>query len=92
MGPRRRKREWPLGTRGSAGSGPHIGLQLLVDSVGMTPVDPLAVLVSPDLSKDHPDEIIVWVNPEDIDSALRSWNVVWGDKDEAVAARLQSLI
>lgn len=89
---RRRHSALRLGVKGSARSGPYAGRDLFVDSVGMTPVDPLAVLVSPELERDHPEQLILWVNPEDIDSTLRSWRVAWGERDDAIADRLQSLV
>ena len=89
---RRRQSVVRLGVRGSARSGPYAGFQLFVDSVGMTPVDPLAILVSPQLELDHPEQLVLRVNPEDIDSTLRSWRVTWGERDDAVADRLQSLV
>lgn len=80
-----------LGIRGVAREGPHAGREVFVDSLGMTPVDPLAVLVSPDVGVDHADQILFWVDPEDVGELLRSWKIVWGEADAAVADRLQSM-
>lgn len=79
--------ELRLGIRGIAQRGPHAGYQVLIDSVGLTPVDPLIVVLSPDLDREnHPDALHLWVNPEDLDKTLGSWNIVWtGPEDNHTA-------
>lgn len=69
-----------LGVRGEIRAGANPGTQLLVDSVGPTPVDPLVVIVSPDLdAPDHPDEQVLRVWPADIEELLAAWDVRWTD-------------
>jgi hypothetical protein len=81
--------ELRLGVRGTAQRGPHAGYQVVIDSVGLTPIDPLIVVLSPDLDRaNRPDALHLWVNPEDIDDTLRPWHIVWtGPKDNHTAER-----
>jgi hypothetical protein len=69
-----------LGIRGRIRRGSTPGPQILVDSVGMTPVDPLVVVLSPNLDVHrHPDEKVLWIWPEDIGARLAAWDVDWTD-------------
>ena len=53
-----------LGLRGYIGRGTRKASWVVIDSVGMTPVDPLVVVVSPDLDcPGHPDEVHFWSIP-----------------------------
>lgn len=67
-----------FGVRGRAQRGPHAGAQVLVDVAGLTPLDPLVVLVSPDLDvPSHVEEQVLWVNPEELDALVDRWDVHW---------------
>lgn len=78
-----------LGVRGLIRVGANPGTQVLVDSVGPTPVDPLVVIVSPDLDvQGHPHEEVLRIWPADIDELLAAWHVDWTDfKDDQAADR-----
>lgn len=73
-----------LGLRGLIRRGANPGAQVLVDSVGPTPVDPLVVIVSPDLdSPGHPDEQVLRIWPADIGELIQTWDVSWtGIRDD----------
>lgn len=67
-----------IGIRGIIRRGANPGTWVLVDSVGPTPVDPLVVIVSPDLdTPGHPDEQVLRIWPEDIGELVRAWEVSW---------------
>lgn len=67
-----------LGIRGLICTGAHPGTQVLVDSVGMTPVDALIVIMSPNLDvPGHPDEEVLQIFPDEIGGLLDAWNVEW---------------
>ncbi len=70
-------------------AGEHEGLLVIVDVAGMTPVDPLVVVVSEDLDEPgHASETVTWVNPEDLDDRLRAWSIEWTDDlDDSTAQR-----
>ncbi|MCG6566904.1 hypothetical protein C3E87_04560 [Tessaracoccus sp. ZS01] len=78
-----------LGVRGAIRVGANPGTQVLVDSVGPTPVDPLVVVVSPDLDvQGHPDEEVLRIWPADIEELLVAWDVEWtGFVDDQVVDR-----
>jgi hypothetical protein len=76
-----------LGVRGEIRVGANPGTQFLVDSVGPTPVDPLVVIVSPDLDvQGHPHEEVLRIWPADIEELLEAWDVEWTgvDDDQAI--------
>jgi hypothetical protein len=78
-----------LGVRGRVTAGRFAGLSVVVDVVGMTPVDPLVVVTSEDLdAPDHPTETVDWVNPEALDARLADWAIEWSDvADERTGRR-----
>jgi len=67
-----------LGIRGRIRNGASSGTQILVDSVAMTPVDALVVVISPDLDiRGHAEEQVLWIWSEDIGTQLEEWDVEW---------------
>lgn len=78
-----------LGVRGRVRVGANPGTQVLVDSVGPTAVDPLVVIVSPDLDEQgHPHEVVLRIWPADIEELLVAWDVEWtGISDDQVVDR-----
>ena len=67
-----------LGVRGLIRVGANPGTQVLVDSVGPAPVDPLVVILSPDLDvQDHRHEQVLRIWPADIEELLVAWDVEW---------------
>lgn len=86
---RERESRLRMGVRGEIRVGANPGTQVLVDSVGRTPADPLVVIVSPDLNvQGHPDEEVLRIWPTDIEELLVGWDVEWtGINDDQAAAR-----
>lgn len=77
-----------LGVRGEIRVGALPGTQLLVDSVGPTPVDPLVVIVSPDLDvQGRADEEVLRIWPADIEELLAAWDVEWTSINDDQAQR-----
>lgn len=77
-----------LGVRGEIRAGAIPGAQVLVDSLGPTLVDPLVVIVSPDLDlQGHPDEQFLRIWPADIEELLAAWDVLWTDISDDQADR-----
>lgn len=76
--PREQESRLQLGVRGVIRAGAAPGTQVLVDSVDLTPVDPLVVIVSPNLDEQgHADEQVLRIWPADIDELLVAWDVEW---------------
>ncbi len=74
--------------RGEIRVGALPGTQLLVDSVGPTPVDPLVVIVSPDLDvQGRADEEVLRIWPADIEELLAAWDVEWTSINDDQAQR-----
>jgi hypothetical protein len=68
----------PLGVRGRITKGEYKGFGVVVDVDGMTPVDPLLVLISPDLDKPGCEgERRIHVLPEELDHTLAGWRINW---------------
>lgn len=63
-----------------------------MDSVGLTPVDPLVAVTSEDLdTPGHPSEQVIWVWPDDVEQRLATWAVQWSDvRDDRTGARFAS--
>ena len=78
-----------LGLRGRVRAGEHAGRWVLIDSVGMTPVDPLVVVTSEDLDTPaHPSERVEWVWPDEMTEHIRAWDIEWTDvQDDETGAR-----
>lgn len=80
--------ELRLGVRGVIRAGANSGFQVLVDSVDLTPVDPLVVIVSPNLDvPDHADEQVLRIWPGEIGEFIASWNIEWTSVKDNQAER-----
>ena len=58
---------------------------MLIDSVGLTVVDPLVVVTSDDLdSPGHPTEQVDWVAADELDARLADWSIEWTEISDDV--------